>query len=155
MTWAMLVETLKARALEAMKSKDREAANVLRLALGEIQTFGARNERDATEEEAVAVVRKLLKSNEETLSMAQDAEQRRVLEKEISLLQSLLPATMGVDAIVAALAPVVEAIRAAKSDGQATGVAMKHLKSTGANAAGNDVAAAIKQLRAGGQSGTQ
>ncbi|HWL85521.1 MAG TPA: GatB/YqeY domain-containing protein [Polyangiaceae bacterium] len=151
----MLVEILKARALEAMKSKDREATNIFRLALGEIQTFGARNNRDATEEEAVAVVRKLIKSNEETLSMAQDAEQRRTLEKENALLQSLLPATLSVEAIAAALGPVVDAIRAAKSEGQATGVAMKHLKSTGAAAAGTDVAKAIKQLRGGGDPGAQ
>jgi uncharacterized protein len=49
---------------------------------------------------------------------------------------------------VAALAPVADAIRAAGNDGQATGVAMKQLKSTGATVDGKTVAAAVKQLRA-------
>ncbi|WP_394823602.1 GatB/YqeY domain-containing protein [Pendulispora albinea] len=144
----MLVDTLKARALEAMKAKDAVASNILRLALGEIQTAGARSSREPTEDEAVAVVRKLIKSNEETLSLAQEGEQRSVLEKEIALLRSFLPASLSVEAIVLALGPVVEAIRGAKSEGQATGVAMKHLKSTGANVQGPDVAKAIQQLRA-------
>jgi len=143
----MLVETIKARALEAMKAKDREASNILRLALGEIQTVGARNNREATDEDATAVVRKLIKSNEETLSLAQGSEQRANLEKEIALLQSFLPASLSVEAIAQALDPVLGAIRDAKSEGQATGVAMKHLKSTGANVTGTDVAKAIKQLR--------
>jgi hypothetical protein len=79
--------------------------------------------------------------------MSQDAGQRATLEREIALLSALLPATMTLEAILAALVPVKDAVIAAKSEGQATGVAMKHLKSTGANASGTDVAAAIKQLR--------
>jgi uncharacterized protein YqeY len=145
----MLVDTIKARALEAMKAKDRDASNILRLALGEIQMAGVRSEREVTDEDAVTVLRKLIKSNEETLSMAEAPEQRATLQKEIALLQSFLPATLSVEAIAEALAPVLDAIRGAKSEGQATGVAMKHLKSTGANAAGTDVAKAIKQLRGG------
>jgi len=42
---------------------------------------------------------------------------------------------------------VAEAIKAAGNDGQATGVAMKHLKSTGAVVSGKDVAAVVKTLR--------
>ncbi|WP_394833462.1 GatB/YqeY domain-containing protein [Pendulispora rubella] len=145
----MLVDTIKARALEAMKAKDHDASNILRLALGEIQMAGVRSEREVTDEDAVTVLRKLIKSNEETLSMSEAPEQRATLQKEIALLQSFLPASMSVDAIAEALAPVLDAIRGAKSEGQATGVAMKHLKSTGANATGTDVAKAIKQLRGG------
>ena len=46
-----------------------------------------------------------------------------------------------------ALASQLESIKGAKSDGQATGVAMKHLKASGAVFEGNDVAAAVKQIR--------
>jgi len=38
-------------------------------------------------------------------------------------------------------------VLAAKNDGQATGVAMKHLKSSGASVTGQDVAQAVKALR--------
>jgi len=53
-----------------------------------------------------------------------------------------------VEDIVSALAPVHAAIKAAGNEGQATGVAMKHLKSSGATVNGKDVAEAVKRVRA-------
>ena len=46
-------------------------------------------------------------------------------------------------------ATVSEAILAAGSDGQATGVAMKHLKSSGAVVDGKTVSTAVRTMRAG------
>lgn len=142
----MLVDTLKSRAAAAMKAKDSVAMSILRLALGEIQTAEARSGKALTDDEAAAVVRKLLKSNEETLGHAQ-GEQKAALEKENDILRSVLPAGLTPDQIAEMLAPVADAIKAAKNDGQATGVAMKHLKSTGASVQGNDVAVAVKKIR--------
>jgi hypothetical protein len=51
--------------------------------------------------------------------------------------------------VVEALAPVADAVRAAKSDGQAMGVAMKHLKTTGAVAESASVQEATRRLRSG------
>ena len=45
--------------------------------------------------------------------------------------------------------PVRAEIIGAKNDGQATGMAMKHLKQKGLAVLGEDVAAAVRQLRAG------
>jgi hypothetical protein len=59
----------------------------------------------------------------------------------------MLSKTLGVPEMVAALAPVAGAIKAAGNDGQATGVAMKHLKSAGASVDGKTVAEAVKQIR--------
>lgn len=143
----MLVDVLKARAAEAMKSKDQVATAVLRLALGEIQTAEARANKPVSEDEAVAIVRKLIKSNEETLAHA-PAEQKATLERENAILLAVLPATLTPAQIVEQLAPVADAIRAAKNDGQATGVAMKHLKGAGASVQGSDVTIAVKQMRA-------
>ena len=63
------------------------------------------------------------------------------------MLNAYLPKSLGVAEIVAALAPVAEAVKAAGNDGQATGVAMKHLKTLGAVVNGKDVSAAVRQLR--------
>ncbi|MBX3225948.1 MAG: GatB/YqeY domain-containing protein [Labilithrix sp.] len=142
----MLIDDIKAKVTVAMKTGDTVARDVLRLALGEIQTAEARKSASLTDEEAGAVVRKLIKSNEETLGLS-EGERAATLKKEIEVLAALLPKQLSVDEIVAALAPVKDAIVAAKADGQATGVAMKHLKSTGANVNGNDVGAAVKKLR--------
>ncbi len=142
-----LLQTMKTRALEAMKAKDSLATQILRLAVGELQTLEARIGRDATEDEAFGVVKKLIKSNEETIGLSTDAEQKKTLETEVSILKTLLPATLGVPEIAAKLEAVRDDIVAAKSEGQATGVAMKLLKSQGASVNSADVMAAIKQMR--------
>lgn len=143
----MLLQTLKARALESMKKKDALATQILRLAVGELQTLEARLGRDTTDDEGFGVVRKLIKSNEETLALTTDAVQKATLEAEIAILKTVLPATLDVGQIVALLEPVKADIIAAKAEGQATGVAMKHLKSSGASVSSPDVIASVKQIR--------
>ncbi|MBS2019807.1 MAG: GatB/YqeY domain-containing protein [Deltaproteobacteria bacterium] len=144
----MLVDDIKKRAAEAVKGGDTVARDVLRLALGEIQTAEARKNAPLGEEDAAAALRKLIKSNEESLAaLATDDARVATLKREIEVLTSLLPAQLSVEQIVAALAPQLDAIKAAKADGQATGIAMKHLKSTGASVNGADVTAAVKQIR--------
>lgn len=145
----MIADEIKKQMMSAMKSRDEVARNVLGVARGEIQAAEARANRPLTEDEAVAVVRKLLKSNEETLAAAPDAAGATALRAENAILSALLPAKLGVDGILAALDAERDAIRAAKTDGQATGVAMKQLKAAGvAGVDGGDVAEAVKRIRA-------
>lgn len=73
--------------------------------------------------------------------------QAAALEREIAVLKSLLPQTLDVAAIVQALEPVRAAIRNAKNDGQATGLAMKHLKGQSLPVQGQDVSVAVRQIR--------
>jgi uncharacterized protein len=143
----MLIEQLRARITEAVKAKDEVVRDVLRLAVGEIQTAEARASRALRDDEAAAIVKKLVKSNEETLALSGEGSRALVLRKEIAALEALLPKGLSISQIAEALAPVADAIRAAKGDGQATGIAMKHLKGVGASVDGNDVAAAVKTLR--------
>lgn len=145
----MILDVIKERAKKAMIEKDAVARDILRLAQGEIQTAEARSEKPVTDEEAAGIVRKLVKSNQETMSKSEDLEQKKTLAHEIAVLEALLPKSMSHDEILAALAPVHAAIKEAKSDGQATGVAMKQLKQAGATAPGNEVAAVVKTLRGG------
>jgi uncharacterized protein YqeY len=142
-----LAEEIKQKMTQAMRDKDEVAKNILRLAFGEMQTAEARAGKAIKEDESIAIVKKLVKSNEETLAVATDASQKETLTREIAVLTALLPKTLGVPEIVAALAPVKDAIKAAGNDGQATGVAMKHLKTTGAAVDGKAVAEAVKQIR--------
>ena len=144
----MLVDDIKKRAAEAVKQGDTVTRDVLRLALGEIQTAEARKNEKVGEEEAAAALRKLIKSNEETLAALSGGDERiAVLEREIEVLTSLAPAQLSVAQIVEALNAQAPAIKAAGNDGQATGIAMKHLKSTGADVKGTDVGLAVKQIR--------
>src|ERR1041384_8731834 len=140
----MLKAEIQARIRAAMKAKKRGEREILGVALGEIQTAEARK-GELTEEETASFVKKLIKSNRETIDAGPDAAQKAVLEEEIAILQTLLPKAMGADDIVAALAPVADAIRSASNDGQATGIAMKTLKAQGAPVDGKSVAEAVKR----------
>jgi uncharacterized protein YqeY len=144
----VLSQEIKTRMLQALKAGRTVEKEILRVALGEIQTQEARTSDPMTDEQAQAIVRKLVKSNQETLASSEDDEQKRVLVEEIAILESLLPKSLGVDDIIAALAPVAEGVKAAGNDGQATGVAMKHLKASGATVNGKDVSEAVRQMRA-------
>ena len=144
----VITQEIKTRMLAAMQARDAVAKNVLGVALGEIQTAEARANRALSDDEAMAVVRKLVKSNEETLGHAKDDQARMTeLRREIEVLASLLPKALSVEAVAEALAPVAEALRAAKSDGHAMGVAMKHLKASGAVVESAAVQEAIKRVR--------
>lgn len=142
----MLAEEIKKQMMQALKAGRSVEKEILGVALGEIQTVEAR-EGSVSDEQAQGIVRRLIKSNDETAAVAGE-EQKSVLANENAILKKLLPQTLGVDAIVTALAPVSAALRAAGNDGQATGVAMKHLKAQGAVVDGKDVSAAVRQMRA-------
>jgi hypothetical protein len=88
-----------------------------------------------------------VKSNEESLSHLDDPAKKAVLLEEIAILSEFLPKTLGVDDIVAALAPVSDALKGAGNEGQATGIAMKHLKAAGMSVGGKDVSEAVKRVR--------
>ncbi len=144
----MLLDEIKAKMFAAMKSGDVVAREILKVAMGEITTDAARPGRKGDDEETQAILRKLIKSNEETLGNVSGAEQRATLERENEVLKTFLPKSLSVEEIVAALGAVTDAIKAAGNDGQATGVAMKHLKASGAQVSGKDVTEAVKKLRA-------
>jgi uncharacterized protein YqeY len=143
----MLLDAIKARMFEAMKAGAVVEKEILRVAVGEITTDRVREGRKGNDEEAEGILRKLVKSNQESLAAGVDAEQQAVLEREIEVLAAFLPKSASIDEIVAALAGVADAVRSAGNDGQATGVAMKHLKAAGLAVNGKDVARAVKQVR--------
>jgi uncharacterized protein YqeY len=145
----MLLDDLRQQIQKAAIARDEVARDVLRLVLGEAQTAEANAQRALADAEIVAIVRKLVKSNHETLALAGDGPQVSTLRREIEILTAMLPQTLSVAQIVEALAPVRDAILAAKADGPATGLAMKHLKTTGAVFEGNDASAAVKLIRGG------
>jgi uncharacterized protein YqeY len=141
-----LVDQIKARMFQAMKAGNTVEKEILRVAMGEITTDAARDGRKGDDAEAQAILKKLVKSNEESAQASQDEAQKAQLRAEIEILNAFLPKALGVDEIVAALAPVAEAVKTA-GDGPAMGVAMKHLKSLGVEVNGKDVSAAVRKLR--------
>jgi uncharacterized protein len=149
----VLTDDIKAQFKRALREKDELVKNVLSVALGEIQTAEARANRALRDDEVVAILRKLVKSNEETLALSGpgaggDAGTRAdALRREIAVISALLPAILTDEEIAQALAPVTQALRDAKSGGQAMGLAMKHLKATGAAAHATNVQSVVEKIR--------
>jgi uncharacterized protein YqeY len=147
-----LKEQVRAKFEEARRANNRDQKNVLSVILGDIATAEARSGKEVPDAEVEKLLRKMVESNTETLAQLKshqrsDDPRAAVLEVEIAFLKSLLPQSLDVAAIVKALEPVRADIVNAKNDGQATGVAMKHIKSQSLNAQGQDVSAAVKQIR--------
>jgi uncharacterized protein YqeY len=145
---------LHAKLQEAMKTKDELARDMLRVILGEVSTRRARTGQDPAEAEVQAIVRKLIAGNTETRHELEKRGQTNHesydrLGRENAYLESLLPRSLDQAAIRRELEPIAADLKGAKNDGMATGLAMKHLKQKGLAVQGEDVAAAVKQIRAG------
>ena len=144
----MLRDEIRSRMFAAMKARNVVEKEILRVAMGEITTEEGRRGKDMPDADVEKILRKLVKSNGETIKATEDEAACATLAEEIAVLESLLPKQLGEDEIIAALAEVADAIKAAGNDGQATGVAMKQLKSTGAVVDGKTVRAAVMKIRA-------
>lgn len=138
----------------AMKSKNDLARDLLRVVMGEASTRRARTGQEPTDADIHAIIRKLMAGNAET---RKELEQRGMtshesyerLGRENAYLETLLPAALDRAAIKRELESIVADLKGAKNDGQATGLAMKHLKQKGLAVPGEEVSAAVKELRAG------
>jgi len=146
----MLIETIKRRIKEAMLEKDAVTRDILRVAIGEIQTAEARG-GDIGDAEAEKILRKLVKSNQETLAAIGDdpakQDQTLQLRRELEILEDVLPRILSLPDVEIALAAVSEQIREAAGDGPAMGVAMKYLKGEGAAVDGQTVSQAVRNIR--------
>jgi uncharacterized protein len=142
-----LREELKKKVVEATKARNTLAKNLLRVILGEADTEEGRG-RTVNDESIQRIVRKMADSNRETRALVKEEAKVTELDEEFAYLDLLLPKSLGIEDIKKALVSVVADLQSAKSDGQATGLAMKSLKALKLNVLGNDVAEAVRQLRA-------
>lgn len=143
---SMLAE-IKTRITAAMKSGNTLERGILKVVLGDLQSNETRKGAALTVEECELTVRKIIKGVSETIAVTADPAAKATLEAEKAIMESLLPKAASADEVRAALAPVADAVRAAGNDGQATGVAMKHLKTTSLVVAGPVVSEVVKSLR--------
>ena len=149
-----MYDTLKARLTELRKAGKPVEMGVLQVVLGDASMIEARAGHKATDDEVEKIIRKTMLGNQETISILEQkglsgGANHTKLSAENVFLQTLLPDTLSVEEIAGHLGEVADALRVAKNDGQATGVAMKHLKPKGLRVLGDDVSAAVKKIRGG------
>jgi uncharacterized protein YqeY len=159
----MLVETLRLKITAAVRSRDFATRDVLRVALGEIQTLGSKAGRatPVSDEEAQKIIRKMVTNNREMIgsydirSVPENATVIAVsvekLRTENAILESLLPKSLAPDEIRVKLEGLQSQLAEAKSEGQAVGIAMKFFKAQGATVSGDDVKTVVTSMRANAQ----
>lgn len=149
----MITDLVNDALAKSMKQADPmlvKHRNFLRLVKGELQMAEVRQNKPLTDEQQAGVLKKILKGNEETLAVlpADDARYESLVE-ENTLLNKFLPQVASNEEIMAALAGIIDQIKAAKNDGQATGVAMKTLKEAKVVCEGGTVKDIVAGLRNG------
>ena len=145
---------LQAQLKEAMKARNELAKNLLRIVMGEVSTLKARTGKEPADTEIHGIIRRIIAGNNETRKELEQHGQTTHeayarLAQENAYLETMLPKTLDQAAIKKELEAIAAALKGAKSDGQATGTAMKHFKQTGLAVLGEDVAAVVREIRTG------
>lgn len=129
-----LVVRMRSELKDAMKARDAVKTGFLRYWIAQF-TLGDGTEM--ADDQAIKKMRSVLKEAKGGPTTFKP--------EELELIRQYVPATLTVDQIAAALAPVADQIRSVPKDGMAMGVAMKQL--AGQAVESDDVKAAITQIR--------
>ena len=129
-----IVQKMRSQLAPAMKARDTARTAFLRYWIAQL-TLGTGVEM--SDPDAIKKMRSVLKEAKSGVTT--------FTTEELDLLREWVPASLGLDQIREALAPVADQIRAAPKDGIALGIAMKAL--AGKPAETEDVKAAVSTLR--------
>lgn len=130
----------------AMKAKDKTRLSIIRQVMAEVKNVEVNERRDATEEDVTSMVKRLIKQTSETLEMsikaANNQERTDTLTEQVKILESLLPAQLSGDELVALIEQTIAEVGATtrKDMGRVMGALNK---ATGGNF---DKAAAAKEV---------
>ncbi|HIR90817.1 MAG TPA: GatB/YqeY domain-containing protein [Candidatus Limicola stercorigallinarum] len=144
----MTNEELHEQMVAAMKAKDKVRLSIVRQVMGEVKNLEVNERRDATEEDVNTMIKRLIKQTNETLEMsikaANNQERTDTLTEQVSILESLLPAQLSGDALVALIEQTIAELGATtkKDMGRVMGALTK---ATGGNF---DKPAAAKEVGA-------
>ena len=126
---------IKSDLVAAMKAKDEEKRNILRVIMGE---FGRQTEKDISDADVIKIVKKLVKSEKEVLQRSGEKGANRFIE----VAESYLPAMAGEAEIKAWIAEHID-FSQFNNKMQAMRPIMQHF---GANADGNLVKKILGEL---------
>ena len=139
------VVVLRKRLPKAIKEKDVRQKSIIRSVVSEIErtplcdSIGSQNK----------VIKKMILSNNEVIKYLDSNDSRLSdLLWENAYLEEIMPRSLNIEEIKELVIEVMGDIKIAKNDGQATGIAVKFIKSkTGTPFAGEDVVEVIKEIR--------
>jgi uncharacterized protein YqeY len=129
-----MVHALRQQLRESMKARDAVRTGFLRYWIAQLTTGTG---EEVPDDQAVKRMRGVLKEARSGLTSFSP--------EELALIEEWVPPNLGRDQIREALAPVADPIRSAPKEGQAMGLAMKHLAGQAVDA--DDVKAVVAELR--------
>ena len=101
----MTYEELRREMTTAMKAKDKVRLGVIRLVVSDLKNLAVKEQRDITDADVTASIKRTLKQTRETLEMSEKAgtnpERTEELRQQVAELESLLPQQLAGDALVA------------------------------------------------------
>ena len=127
-------EKIKQDLTVAIKAKDEETKSALRVAMGE---FGRSDKKELSDDDVIKTLKKLIKSEKETLEQKGQAQASAFIE----IIQEYLPDLAGEEEITAWIEAHIDFTRY-KSKMQAMGPIMQHF---GARADGNRVKSLLQK----------
>ena len=101
----MTNEELQKEMIAAMKAKDKVRLSIIRQVKTEVKNIEVNERREITEEDVNNMIKRLIKQTNETLEMsikaANDQERTDNLTEQVKILESMLPAQLTGDELVA------------------------------------------------------
>lgn len=141
----LISDTIK----QCMKSGNKFEVTILRTIMGEAQSDAFRQKKDLSDEMIEKVIRKSKQGVEDNIKLLKDRDTSN-FEKELLIYDGLLPKTISVYTIICHLTGIQDIILDSKSDGQATGLAMKYFKENNIKVQGKEVSISVKKFRESG-----
>ena len=143
-------DKLKEEIKSAMKNRDDVRKDILRVALGEIETAESRKGDELSDAKCLAMINKIVNDIRESYELTKSETIRDRLYAEIAILSSFLPDYMSIAEIVDCIKgdeSLCEAVKAADQDGKAIGLARKGLSDKIDAMKGSDIKDAVAHVR--------
>lgn len=108
-----LIDTIKAASLQARKERNAKRAALLSTLLGDAQMVGKNNgNRETTDGEVVAIIKKMINNTNETINILNKSEQEGTsgvadLTEEVAVLTTFLPAQLTATALTNIISNII------------------------------------------------
>ena len=142
-----LKDQINAVLKQAMLNKDVFVRDTLRLVTSEIKRFEVDNRKDPTDEDIVAILKRMAKQRKDSIQQYKDGgrpDLEEIEQKELDLLATYLPQALSGDALKVAISEIISE----KGFGgmQEMGNVMKELKTKHPNAEMSEASSFVKEL---------
>ena len=142
-----LLPILRADITNSIKSGNVLARNILKVIVGEAEMLALRQNKNVSDDIIYSVIKKAIEGNETTISLSKT--EKPELKKENEILKQYLPKTLNLEETIVNLNDISDQIKSMSNIGQATGLAMKNLKTKNLVIDSKIVIEAINKIRSG------